>query len=137
MPRNTFLKTPQPDFSTAAESCWVSCTKIILYFRKAVTVWVLLLSERQLQCIGIGHLAGVFPSEWNRAMAKAQALPSSHPCILIAGILSGIDLICSNLASSQAVCGSALSQQYILGSVANRHFRSYCTILRMKRILAS
>lgn len=103
-------------------------TKITLYVRKAVTVLALLASVRQLPCISTGHLACVFTSEWKRAMARVQALLSSHPCIFIANILSGVVWICSNPAISQTVLRSGLSQQLMLGSVLNRHLWCYCTI---------
>lgn len=144
VPRNTFLKTPQSDFDTAAESCWVLYkhmhhsrhTEIMLYVRKAVTVLVLLFSVRQLQCISLGHLACIFTSEWN---SEWQGLKHCweviHAFLLLA--YSGIVLICSNLVISQTVLRSGLSQQHMLGSVPNRHFRCYCTILRTKIILVS
>lgn len=137
MPINTFLKIPQSDFRTAAESFRVLCkplhhswcTRTMQCVRKAVTVLVLLFAVQQLQCISSAHLVCVFMREWNWAVARAQALLSSHPCTFIASKLCVVALMLSNLAISQTVLRSGLSQQHMLGSLPNRHFRCYCSIL--------
>lgn len=68
-----------------------------------------------------------FTSKWTRTVARAQALRSIHPCVFITSILSGIDVVCSNLASSQTVLRNDLSRKHMLGSVPNRHIRLlYC-----------
>lgn len=132
---NTFLKTPQSDFATAAESFKVlhrtmhhsRHTRTMQCVRTAVSVLVLLFAVQQLQCISTGHLACV--RGWNWAVARAQALLSSHPCIFITSILSVVASMHSNLVISQTVLRSSLSQQHMLGSVPNRHFICYCSIL--------
>lgn len=137
MPINIFLKTPQSDFASAAELFRVLCqpmhhsrhTGSMQYVRKAVTVLLLLFAVQQLQCISTGHLACMFMRERSWAVARAQALLSSHPCIFITSILSVVALMGSNLVISQTVLRSGLSQQHMLGSVPNRHFRCNCSIL--------
>lgn len=87
MPINTFLKTSQSDFATAAASFRVLCqpmhhsrhTGSMQYVRKAVTV-LLLLFAVQLQCISTGHLACMFMrEELGRGKGSSPAKqPSMH-----------------------------------------------------------